>query len=467
MLLLKMPMNTEGSAESGRLLTVSTLILIAFATAFYPRILGSVGAPQLINFVHFAVVPIACGAVVLKTRLKNLKQISIVTELTLGLVLLLGVILTSALLNKAGAINVFFSFLLLAECFVLLVAIVCVPLTFEAFQRYRAWVLKFFLIHLALAFAQTVLLYAGILPHPKMTLEDNVQGVFYLSGGGHVVAASVSIFAALYYLVSARSVALWLRIAVFFAAFMQILFADAKQVLAVALLGWLLLILSRLQNIKTTLQYIIAAIIVGYVLVWCVENVEIFNAYSTWIRPEIYGPDGDATVLKSAPLRVIPAHYTSPLNWLFGLGPGHTIGRLGGWMIRDYWSLLGRLGATTHPVSGEIQVIWGSSYLDSSFFSPLWGFAGIWGDLGFLGLAAYLYLWSIVWRRLCPNDFSRFIVFNVLVNGFIFTLLEEPGFMLSATILIGLSWQERQLAEQWQHQRRYQAMLIDHQAELN
>jgi hypothetical protein len=154
-------------------------------------------------------------------------------------------------------------------------------------------------------------------------------------------------------------------------------------------------------------------------------------------------------------------------NWIFGLGPGHTIGRLGGWMIRDYSRLLGPFGATSHPVSQAVWDTWNGHYLDSSFFSPFWGFAGIWGDLGFAGLAAYLYLWSIVWRRLCPNDFSRFIVLNVLLNGFIFTLLEEPGFMLSVAVLIGLSWQERQLVEQRQHQRRYEMTLLARQAELN
>lgn len=462
-------MNIDTAAFGARrgFLTASTLILIAFATAFFPRILDAAGAPSPINFVHFAIVPLVAASILLKTRAHNQKQIAIATELLLGLVILFTIIIVSALLNEAALINALLDFLLLAEVFILLLAIVCVPVSITTFGNFRSWILKFFLIHLLLALTQKALLTAGILPAPVMTLEDNVQGVFYLSGGGHVVAASVSTFAGLYYLISARTVSIWLRISVFSATFLQLLFADAKQVLFVALVAWVLLILSRIKNIKATLQYIIAAGLVGSGLFWCMQNLEIFSAYSTWIRPEIYGPNGDATLLKSAPLQIIPSYFTSFFNWIFGLGPGHTIGRLGGWMIRDYSRLLGPFGATSHPVSQAVWDTWNGHYLDSSFFSPFWGFAGIWGDLGFAGLAAYLYLWSIVWRRLCPNDFSRFIVLNVLLNGFIFTLLEEPGFMLSVAVLIGLSWQERQLVEQRQHQRRYEMTLLARQAELN
>jgi hypothetical protein len=114
-------------------------------------------------------------------------------------------------------------------------------------------------------------------------------------------------------------------------------------------------------------------------------------------------------------------------------------------MLVDYWNLLGPLGATIHPASQAVWVTWRGYYLDSSFFSPLWGWVGIWGDSGLLGLAAYLYLGSIVWRRLCTDDFSKFMLLTVLVNGFIFTLMEEPGYMLSMAMVVGLRWQEHQI----------------------
>ncbi|NJR59658.1 MAG: hypothetical protein HC769_12915 [Cyanobacteria bacterium CRU_2_1] len=436
----------------GGVLSSSTLILVAFATAFFPRIIQSVGAPAPINFVHFAIVPLVFGIVLVKTRVKNKQQISVVRDLVSGLTILLTIMVASALLNDAGAINVFVDLILLGECFIFLVTLLCLPITLERFLFIKKWFLRFFFIHLFLCHAQKILLTAGILPHTRLTIEDNIQGVFYLSGGGHVVAASVSLFACLYFMTNEKHVAVWIRICVLGAAILQILLADAKQVLLVALVSWGILILSRVKDIKKTLQYIIAITLVIYALLWCMDNLEIFRAYKTWIRPEIYGPNGDATVLKTGPFRIIPSYYESYLNWFLGLGPGHTIGRLGGWMVIDYRSLLEPLGSTIHPATEAVWRTWRNYYLDSSFFSPFWGFAGVWGDLGFLGLAAYLYLWSIVWRRLCVDDFSRFIVLNVFVNGFIFTLLEEPGFVLTVAVLVALRYEEKILRQQLQNQ---------------
>lgn len=75
-------------------------------------------------------------------------------------------------------------------------------------------------------------------------------------------------------------------------------------------------------------------------------------------------------------------------------------------------------------------------------FSPLFGWAGIWGNLGFLGLAAYLYLSFLVWRKLCLDDFSKFLLLSVFAFGLIFSQMEEPGYMLFVATIIGLQWQE-------------------------
>lgn len=111
-------------------------------------------------------------------------------------------------------------------------------------------------------------------------------------------------------------------------------------------------------------------------------------------------------------------------------------------MIRDYASLLNPLGATRHPVVSSVWSYWNGSYLNSSFFSPFWGWAGVWGDVGFIGLGIYAGLWWLLWTRVCVDDLSRFLLLNVLVNGFIFTTMEEPGFMLAVAMLLGLRWHE-------------------------
>lgn len=429
--------------EKGQLAN-SILLLIAFSTAFFPRIIESAGVPSVINFAHFAVVPVASGIVLLKTRVRDKKQILSVQALITSLAVLFGIMLASAILNNAGFINVAMDFLLLTEAYIFLAAIVSIAPTPESLQRFRKWILGFVLLHMVLAFAQHILIGAGLLSRGNLTDEDGVQGVFFLSNGGHVVGAFVSMAFGLYFFIGNKSVPVWIRAAVFAATFCQMLLADAKQVMMVFMAAWVLLILSRVKNPVKTLQYVILAALVFYAFFWFIYNVDtpVSSAFTGWIRPEIYTPEGDATVLKTGPFRILPTFYTSPLNWVLGLGPGHTIGRLGGWMIKDYGNLLNPLGATARPYGEAIWVTWRGNYLDSSFFSPLWGFAGIWGDLGWLGLASYLWILVVTWQRFCLDDLSRFIILTIIVNGFIFTQLEEPGYMISMTTLVGLRWHE-------------------------
>jgi len=425
----------------------SGLILFAFATAFFPRILQSAGVPAAINFLHFIVVPLSCYIVITKTKVKDKNQISIVKALLTGILILMGVMTASALLNKAGIINIFLDWILLAEPFLLLLAIISIPMSSESYTKFRLWILGFVYLHIFLAICQKILMDFGFLYTGRMTLEDNVQGVFYLSGAGHVVGASVSMSFGLYYLINAKKSPFLFRISVFAAAFMQLLFADAKQTLLVFILAWLLLILFKIEDIKATLQYLIAAILAGCLFIWCLQNVPAFAAFNGWIRPEIYAPDGEATILKTQAFKIIPSYYISPFNWLLGLGPGHTIGRLGGWMIHDYGSIVVPLGATSHPASEAVWATWRGYWLDSSLFAPLFGWAGIWGDLGFLGLGVYLYLGWITWRYLCLDDFSRFMILTVMIFGLIYTQMEEPGYMLSIACLIALRWHEKQISK--------------------
>ena len=96
-------------------------------------------------------------------------------------------------------------------------------------------------------------------------------------------------------------------------------------------------------------------------------------------------------------------------------------------MLHEYWDLLEPLGATTHASTYAVWAAVGASWLgdQSSMFSPLFGWAGIWGDLGLLGLGVYLYLGYIVWSRFCFDDFSKLLILSIFVTGLIFSQLEE------------------------------------------
>jgi hypothetical protein len=448
---MKLP---EASPKQDGQIRNSMLILIAFATAFFPRVLETIGFPSVVNFLHFATVPLAFFWILLQPPVNDRQHVLNSKILLTGLFVLIGVATASAIINSAGVINVILSFLLLAEPFMLLLALVWTPITPENLKRFKKWIFGFACFHIGLALAQFVLLEVGILKPGRLGLpQDNIQGVFYLSGSGHVVGASVSIAYGLYYLISAKASPMWLRVGILAASIVQIQVAETKQVMFVSLAAFLLLVLVSVKNIKTTIQYLVAMILVGYAFWWATQNIEFFRNYNSWAKPELYGPEGEATVLKLSSIRIIVSHYQSALNALFGLGPGHTVGRLGGWMLQKYGDLLSPLGATIHPASQETwDMVWGTRLGPrSSMFSPLYGWAGIWGDIGWVGLGTYVYLSSIIWRRFCLDDFSKFLMLNIFIHGLIFSQMEEPGYMLFMAVLIGLRWHEIHSSRRWQN----------------
>ena len=73
---------------------------------------------------------------------------------------------------------------------------------------------------------------------------------------------------------------------------------------------------------------------------------------------------------------------------------------------------------------------------------------GLWGDLGIVGIGAYLYLGFIAWQKVCVDDFGRFLLLSTASFGWILTQMEEPGHMLTVACLLALQWQtvrEKQL----------------------
>lgn len=427
-------------------ITNSNLILFGIGSALFPRIFTALKIPSAINFLHFVAIPFACGSVIVKSRSKDLQQIAISRKVLLSLFIFLIVVFASALLNEAGVINTFLDYLLLAEPFILILTIVSIPMNIESYQRFRKWILQAAIINMLFAYIQKYVFRMDKL----IGLEDNVKGIFIGQGAGHVLGGSVAMTFAIYYFFTAKDKPLWFRIVVFLGCLNHIIISDTKQVLLSFILGYVLVYFLTLKDIRKGLLYLILGAVFFSVFYWAIYNIEYLSAYTVWIRPELYGSDGEATRLKFATFRLVPQHFHSPLNWLLGLGPGHTVGRLGGWMLETYWNLLAPLGATVHPVSKEIWQAVSASWLgdQSSLFSPLFGWAGIWGDLGIAGLGSYFYMAFVVWRNICVTDLSKYLMLTVFVFGLIFSQLEEPGYTLFVATMIGLNWQDVKVTSQ-------------------
>lgn len=426
----------------------TNLIIFAFSTVFYGRIFCSItNAPSIFSHAHFIVIPFVFWIVVTTSPIKNTKQLNLILYFLSGLYLLLTSILVSAFFNEAGLINASISFMMIGEPIMLLVAITHIPMSFQSFSKIKKFWMGSVLINFLLAAVQKPLIDAGKLYAEGFNGTDGCGGVFFVSGAGNYVSASVSIAFAIHFLNNEKNIPLWIRITVFLAAFWQILFSDSKQIILAYFIAWLLLIFLDSKDVEKTFGLLIGLIVVSLVFFWCVQNLETFKAYTSWARPELYQADGEAWYAKFYSIRDIISDFKSPLNWLFGLGPGHTVSRLGAWFLQDYKSILAPLGSTTTNIGPESMAFIKSFWLTSgsSLFSPVFSWAGIWGDLGFIGLGTYLFLAYLIWQNYAFNNSLKIALLCIFVLGFIFTQIEEPGYMLSISLMLGLAWQERRL----------------------
>lgn len=439
---------TTPSNVKGRIGSI-TLVLAGFASAFFPRLLASMGAPSIINFVHFGIIPSAFLITIFTTKIRDKKRMNVVWQLLTGMMIFLICMLASAFLNRAGLVNVALQFMFQAEPFMFLAAIIALPLSADRLQRFKYWVLGFAAFNLLLAIAQSILLPIGLYPKPDGgTLQDNIGGVFGGGGGSaaNYIACTVSFYVGLYFFNQFKHLPLWTRILPIVGAIYQIQISDSKQVFLALVVGWGLLATTKIEKPARLLVYFSIFVLIIAAFSWALLNLEseILSPYQNWINRPIWGWDGLAAETKFAAFRIIPNHFESPLNWFLGLGPGHTVTRLGGWVMRDYAALLRPLGATIHPASTEVFNVVFESYLpqESTIYFPLFTWAGIWGDVGVIGMTAYLLICFIVWKQVCVDDFGKFLLLSTAVFGCILTQMEEPGHMLTIACLLGLRWHE-------------------------
>ena len=286
----------------------STLLLLTFATAFFPRMLTSCSIPSLVNFTHFLTVPATVCIVLFTSRVKNREQIAIAWELILAMAIFLAVMIVSALINDAGAINVFLQFMFQAEPYLFLLTAIAIPFSEKTFKRTRRWLLSFCLINLVLALVQSVLLPLGLYPRKGGTIADNTAGVFASLRGsaGNYVSCTVSVYFALY-LFRIKSIPLWIRCATLLASIYQVYISDSKQVFLALAIGWILLILAKIKEPRKLLFYSTAIVLCLGLFWWALYRFQFMTPYLNWIdRPGLYGPGGEATLTKLAAFNIIP-----------------------------------------------------------------------------------------------------------------------------------------------------------------
>ena len=422
----------------------SNLLLLAFASVFLSRTIHALGFPALIDFFHLAFVPFASVFTLLTNRTSKHCYSLIISPSLFSLYLLLVVMVASALINEAGIVNIVFEFVLFAEPVLLMLAIISLPRIANNIEKFRAWIFRFALADIVFSHIQRFVFRFDLHNTDINDPYDDIKGIFIGQGAGHYVGAAVSLTFGFYYFVTTVGTRpRWARIAILLAAISRVIISGRRQTFFAFVFALVILTLINTKNFKRMLIYLSAIALAIALLIVAAFTVLKSLQLGNFIRPDVVAGVID---LKTCPFRIVVAHYESPLNILFGVGPGHSVDRLGGWMLQPwgYWNMLHPLGATRSVISDEVWGEVGSNWVGplSTFFSPFFGWAAIWGDLGFLGLGVYFYLSFLLWRYVCLDQISKFFLLTIFVFGLIFTWLEEPAYMVFLAVLLGLHWHD-------------------------
>lgn len=419
----------------------SLSIAIVLLLLLLPRPLTYLGLPFFLNFLHYQfVLLLYLTTILIPGRTYD--------RFFPGLTILLIVISMSALVNGAGVINVILEFLLLSEPFMIL-ALMTGSLWNPASTKNLTRVFLFLMfLHLIFAYAQFLFLASN---------PDDVKGLFIAMGAGHHVGGAVGLTAAVYFLITLPPKSVFMRLVFPFFLATIVIISDSKQVilvfgLSLGVMGFLaaeyLVTLKATQAFQLIKFTIIPAAVILIIFPFAVPPDAIERFLSKFFL---------AFEHKISVFSMLWSFNESVLNTIFGLGPGHTIGRLAV-MLPRYWDMLVGLGATRKPFTAMLLYADYSSGFaggptGSSLFSLRYSWAGIWGDLGIAGIVSYGALWVLVWKRICRDLLSKFFVCNILVFGAVFSWLEEPGYMGVVAIFIGLRWQAVGRREIEEHER--------------
>lgn len=411
----------DSGARAGRLPWGDRAVLLALCWATLSRLLASLtGLPHATNWLHF---PIIAGAFALSLRRVQREA----APIFIGSFILFAVFVFSAWTNGAGMINALLGFVLLAEPFLLLAILINAKRSQASAEALGRWLLGLALIQIPVALTQV--------PHSLATGKpDLVQGTFAGMGPGHHVLGAMSMTAAIYVLQAFTVRRRWIAWVLAGLLFALVVLSGSKQVILAFLIAYILLRLPRLRGVADGLALAarVALLIAGiYLALRLLDAHDYFHEIPAVLA-------GVANKLLVFPL--LAGHFDSVAQWILGVGPGHGVSRMGGWLLDWYWAWLEPLGATRTTINLEAWSLSEPYARRSSFFAALFSWAGIFGDIGLAGLATYSTLLWLIYRRLCAEDLSRLVILAVVVLGFVFDWLEEPNFMLYAMAVIAQRW---------------------------
>ena len=407
-------------------MTTLTIIHIAVFLSLFSRIFVLFGLPGLLNYIHFLIILLAFIKVILEQQLhKPLFSDKIFRSLIAFLVLTL----VSALYNESDLIRPIITWLLFCEPFILLFVVLYIPISNKQLKNYLQFLILIGIIQIPLASIQFF----------ENGIGDSVQGSLIGQGAGaHILGAMVLVFSIC--VINLNIIKSLISRILFTVMLISVsVLADAKQVIGVFVISFLILLF--INSKKHRVRFSFAFIVI-------ISTLHIASLYYKPINMIL-----DSNLLskglnqKFSIFPTVISEYRSPFDYMVGVGPGTTVSRVALMTINEYArenSPLVRLGIYESPLTKKIwnNIIHNFYSRSSSAWAPVSSWFGIWGDLGILGVFAYFYFIIILWRK--ANNLSRkstitvqiILVFLIFLGG-VSSYLEEPALVLYAFSWLG------------------------------
>jgi len=409
-------------------------IASAILAAVCSRLVVATGIfSSIINFFHF---PLALGAAMV-SAFETSHRSPVRRPLEIGLLGLLGLSVLSWIINGGEVLRPLLDWLVFCEPFLIVYAIVNMPSDRRGVVVLRG-------LAMAIFFGQLPLMYFQAF---TLGLSDPVRGFFIDMGAGAHVAGAVCLTGAL--VCCSRVLAadrmgtrlLWLLggAALFFATIL----ADAKQVIIPFLPALVLVLIVsmrfRLGRVLAFLPLLTVGILGAFSLYRPLQIALDWTLISRGILGKV---EAFAVIAEKLSL--------SWTRWIVGLGPGNSISRvalmgLEAFVKRDSPVALLNLGPAA--VTRELWAMTTSNWLysASSVWTGISSWLGLFGDLGLAGLGLFGWTYGRVWwnvraRHGWGAGAARAVLLMMALLGLLYSWLEEPGFTLTAALVMGLGF---------------------------
>jgi hypothetical protein len=393
------------------------------------------GLPSFLDFAHY---PLVIGGLVV-LALMGVTTDRLTGKLGVALLLLFFITMASWALNGGEPQRPLLMYLVFFEPFLVLFLFLASRPRPAVASVLKAFLLILPALQLAIGIWQCLYIAHG---NP-----DLVEGTFIGQGAGAHVAGGVALIGVLFCIGQAafsHDRPKWPYILAAGLFFVFPVLSDAKQAIVCFVPGlFLVAILSgRLQLHRLLAPAVIGSLFLyvaylAYPPLQMVTNTQMIES----------GWDQKVTGIKD----VLLAMGETPAGWLLGVGPGNSISRVAlltrsGQVKSD--SPLAKLGLKTTPLTQQLLAEnEKNAWTTSSIFSTTSSWLGLFGDLGPLGCIAYLWLCGVIWSALARIQTgsaaaARAGMIMAGLLGWVFSWLEEPGFILALTSLIALAFLE-------------------------